>query len=93
MSNELLEDLDIRAARGRLAGGGKRLWTTLEEVVDDLGFRRWIEAEFPSAAPAFMDGDRRRFLELMGASFLLAGLTGCSEKQVMWPTVPIGLPP
>ena len=40
--------LDIAEIRRRLAGTtGKRFWTSLEEIVDDGGFRAWLEAEFP----------------------------------------------
>ncbi|PWT82391.1 MAG: molybdopterin oxidoreductase [Blastocatellia bacterium] len=72
---------DISEARRRLAGNrGKRLWSSLEEIVDEVGFREWLEAEFPSAATVLARGGRREFLKLMGASLLLAGVASCAES-------------
>jgi molybdopterin-containing oxidoreductase family iron-sulfur binding subunit len=74
--------LDIAEIRRRLAGTtGRRFWTSLEEIVDEDGFRRWLEAEFPRAAAVFPKRGRREFLKLMGASLLLAGLAGCNEER------------
>jgi molybdopterin-containing oxidoreductase family iron-sulfur binding subunit len=74
--------LDITEIRRRLAGTkGKRFWTSLEEIVDDGGFRAWLEAEFPQAAAIMPARGRREFLKIMGASLLLAGLAGCGEER------------
>ena len=74
--------LDIAEIRRRLAGTtGKRFWTSLEEIVDDGGFRAWLEAEFPQAAAIMPMRGRREFLKIMGASLLLAGLAGCGEER------------
>jgi molybdopterin-containing oxidoreductase family iron-sulfur binding subunit len=74
--------LDIAEVRRRLAGTtGKRYWTSLEEIVDETGFRQWLDAEFPAAAARLTACGRREFLRLMGASLLLAGLAGCGEER------------
>ena len=53
-------------------------WRSLEQLAGDPEFRRYLEDEFPSAAPALDDRlDRRQMLTLMGASFALAGLANC----------------
>ena len=62
-------------------GGSKRFWSSLEELIDEEGFRDWLRAEFPTASSMFDDPGRRQFLKLMGASLLLAGLTGCGERK------------
>src|SRR5689334_17806982 len=64
-----------------LNGGSKRFWSSLEELIDEEGFRDWLKAEFPAAASMFDDPGRRQFLKLMGASLLLAGLPGCGESK------------
>src|SRR4051794_2073124 len=68
----------IREATGR---GSRRFWSSLEELIDEDGFRDWLSAEFPAASSMFDDPGRRQFLKLMGASLLLAGLTGCGEGK------------
>jgi MoCo/4Fe-4S cofactor protein with predicted Tat translocation signal len=68
----------IREVTGR---GSKRFWSSLEELIDEDGFRDWLAAEFPAASSMFDDPGRRQFLKLMGASLLLAGLTGCSDGK------------
>ncbi|HSR69634.1 MAG TPA: TAT-variant-translocated molybdopterin oxidoreductase [Acidobacteriota bacterium] len=53
-------------------------WRSLEQLADDPRFRRYLEDEFPSTAPALDEPmDRRRMLALMGASFAFAGLASC----------------
>ncbi len=71
---------DLARAREAASGGGVQFWTSLEELIDQQGFRAWLAAEFPSAAPLFDGSSRRKFLKLMGASLLLAGLTGCQDE-------------
>lgn len=65
--------------------GSTRFWTSLEELLDEEGFRAWLGAEFPAASSMFDDPGRRQFLKLMGASLLLAGLGGalggCSDGK------------
>ena len=58
---------------------GPDYWRSLDELADTPEFRRWMGAEFPAAADEWLDGfSRRRFLQLMAASFALAGLGGTS---------------
>src|SRR4051812_48586308 len=58
---------------------GPRLWSGIAELSGDRAFKAWIEAEYPAAAE-FTPTARREFLKLMGASFALAGLTGCEKS-------------
>lgn len=63
----------------------KKYWRSLAELENAPEFREFVEAEFPKAAdPAGLN--RRRWLQIMGASFALAGLAGCeAEKQELLP--------
>jgi molybdopterin-containing oxidoreductase family iron-sulfur binding subunit len=71
--------LDLAAVRAKLAGKtGKQYWRSLEELSDDPRFEEMLHREFPRHASELPAGvDRRKFLQLMGASLALAGLTGC----------------
>jgi len=82
MKRQNSQTFDAAEARRLLArGGGRRFWASLEELIDQDGFRGWLEAEFPSAAAVLTEPGRREILKLMGASFLLAGLGGCGETR------------
>ncbi len=71
--------LDWTAIRERLESErGPRYWRSLEQLADAPAFAEFIEAEFPSIAPQM---DRRRFLQVMGASMAMAGLAGCSKPE------------
>jgi MoCo/4Fe-4S cofactor protein with predicted Tat translocation signal len=61
------------------ASDGQRQWSGIEELSDDPTFQAWVDAEYPAAAE-FAPTARREFLKLMGASFALAGLTGCEKS-------------
>ena len=57
---------------------GKTYWRSLGELQDTAEFRDFLHREFPVAASEFPEGvSRRRWLQLMGASLALGGLTGC----------------
>ncbi len=60
---------------------GQIYWRSLDELADTPEFRRLLADEFPGLAAELARGGpagtRRQFLKLMGASFALAGLTGC----------------
>lgn len=85
--------------RQRLDGKrGADYWRSVEELVDDPEFTRFLEDEFPSqrrlwAAPI----DRRRVLKLMAASLALGGLAACDsqprEHLVPYVDMPEGLVP
>lgn len=62
------------------ASSGPRVWAGIEELSDDPKFQAFIDAEFP-AVHEFSKTARRQFLKLMGASFALAGLTGCEKSS------------
>jgi MoCo/4Fe-4S cofactor protein with predicted Tat translocation signal len=69
--------LDLEAIRQKLAGKtGKRYWRTLEEVADTPEFQLFLEDEFPNRS-TINQINRRDLIKFMGASFALAGLTGC----------------
>ncbi len=64
---------------------GKKYWRSLGQLGDTPEFRGWLEREFPQGASEFGGGDvsRRNFLQLMGASMALAGLSfaGCRRPE------------
>jgi MoCo/4Fe-4S cofactor protein with predicted Tat translocation signal len=60
---------------------GPELWRNLEEWADTPEFRERLEREFPDDLANWTDPvTRRQFFTLMGASFALAGLAGCSPR-------------
>jgi MoCo/4Fe-4S cofactor protein with predicted Tat translocation signal len=73
---------------------GRRYWRSLDQVADTPEFRQWLEREFPAGASEFTDPvSRRHFVQIMSASFMLAGLglTGCrrpEEKLVPFSRLP-----
>src|SRR6478752_2502371 len=71
---------DLARIREATGGGSRRFWSSLEELIDEDGFREWLAAEFPAASSMFDDPGRRQFLKLMGASLLLASLGGCDGE-------------
>ncbi len=71
---------DLARIKSVTGQGSRRFWSSLEELLDEQGFRDWLAAEFPAAASMFDEPGRRQFLKLMGASLLLAGVGGCGEQ-------------
>jgi MoCo/4Fe-4S cofactor protein with predicted Tat translocation signal len=68
-------------AQIELRQGGPRFWKSLEEWSQSPEFLPYLHREFPEYASEWDAGiSRRRFLQLMGASFALAGLTACSRQ-------------
>ena len=62
---------------------GRRFWKNLEELSDDHEFQELMAEEFPRQAGAgeWVDPiSRRGFMKVMGASFALAGLAGCTKQ-------------
>lgn len=84
-------------ARRKLGdASGPRFWRALEELAGDPGFQRELEQALPQFS-AFAAMDRRRFLQLLGASLAFGGLAACSrpaaEQIVPWVTQPPGMLP
>jgi MoCo/4Fe-4S cofactor protein with predicted Tat translocation signal len=78
--------LTLAEVRARLDGKtGKRFWKDMDELAETPGFHEMLAEEFPrqagGAASEFVDAvSRRGFLKVMGASFALAGLAGCTKQ-------------
>ncbi len=67
---------------------GPEYWRSLEELAGTPEFQEMLHREFPKGASEWVDGvSRRGFLQLMGASLALAGMTGCT-KLPLEPIVP-----
>jgi molybdopterin-containing oxidoreductase family iron-sulfur binding subunit len=80
---------NLKELREKLASeDGPRYWRSLEELAGDPAFQEQVKREFPRGASEWLEGfSRRGFLQLMGASLALAGLTSCT-KQPLEPIVP-----
>jgi MoCo/4Fe-4S cofactor protein with predicted Tat translocation signal len=64
---------------------GPRYWRSLSELADDGTFSEEVAqavAGVRGAIQGLDDASRRRFMKLMGASFALAGVAGCSVQPV-----------
>jgi len=64
---------------------GRKYWRSVGQLADTPEFRSWLETEFPRGASELNGSDvsRRSFLQLMGASAALAGLSlaGCRRPE------------
>ena len=74
--------LDLVAIQARLAASqGRDYWRSLEELADAAEFQEFLHREFPRQASEWTTSmSRRGFLQLMGASLGLAGLTACTSR-------------
>jgi molybdopterin-containing oxidoreductase family iron-sulfur binding subunit len=76
--------MTLAEVRAKLDGkSGKRYWKSLDELADTPAFQELMQEEFPRQAGAgeWIDAvSRRGFLKVMGASFALAGLSGCTKQ-------------
>jgi len=71
--------LDPSKRRDR-SNSARRFWRSLGELNNDESLAKLAREEFLPEAAAAPDGSsRRQFLQLMGASMALAGLTGCRK--------------
>ena len=62
---------------------GPEYWRSLEELAGSAEFREMMHREFPKGASEWLDSvSRRGFLQLMGASLAMAGMTGCTKLPV-----------
>jgi MoCo/4Fe-4S cofactor protein with predicted Tat translocation signal len=62
---------------------GRRYWKNLDELAETPAFQELMQEEFPRQAQAGEWADpvsRRGFMKVMGASFALAGLAGCTKQ-------------
>src|SRR5215470_6258569 len=67
---------------------GPEYWRSLEELAGSPEFQEMMHREFPKGASEWMESvSRRGFLQLMGASLAMAGMTGCT-KLPLEPIVP-----
>jgi molybdopterin-containing oxidoreductase family iron-sulfur binding subunit len=59
---------------------GPEYWRSLEEFAGSPEFQDMLHREFPKGASEWLDSvSRRGFLQLMGASLAMAGMTGCTK--------------
>lgn len=74
--------LDLAAVQDRLAQAqGRDYWRGLEELAETPEFQEFLHREFPRQASEWLPSlSRRNFLQLMGASLALAGLTACANQ-------------
>ena len=76
--------MTLAEVRAKLDGkSGKRYWKSLDELADTPQFQELMQEEFPRQAGAgeWVDAvSRRGFMKVMGASFALAGLAGCTKQ-------------
>ena len=72
-------------------------WRSLDQVQGTDSFQEFLHREFPQAASEFPEGvSRRRWMQLMSASFALAGAAGCrweTEKILPFAERPEGYIP
>jgi molybdopterin-containing oxidoreductase family iron-sulfur binding subunit len=82
LPSELSQRTDLTALRTRLdTAQGPTYWRSLEEIANTEAFQTLLHNEFPNQAAAWHDAvSRRRFMQLMGASMALAGLTACTRQ-------------
>jgi len=71
--------LDLAAARAKIQSG-RDYWRSLDQLASTPEFQDLLEREFPRQAVGWSEDEdgvsgRRNFLNLMGASLALGGLT------------------
>lgn len=76
-----VSSLNLTQIQDRLAASrGRDYWRSLEELAETPDFVEFLHREFPRQASEWQPGmSRRRFLQLMGASLALAGLSACAS--------------
>src|SRR2546425_12912240 len=74
--------LDLATIRARLSAvQGRQYWRSLETRAETEGFEEFLHREFPRQAAEWQGGvSRRQFLQLMGASLALAGLSAGTSR-------------
>src|SRR5260221_11295347 len=54
---------------------GRTYWRSLDQLEASPEFQQWVDREFPEGASEWKDPvSRRHFVQIMSASFLLAGM-------------------
>ena len=78
------KQLDVAEIRERLStDGGQEYWRSLDELAQSDEFAELVHREFPEQADELRDPvSRRNFIKLMGASFALGGLSGCTIQPM-----------
>ena len=77
-----------RVSKGA-SGAKPKFWRSLDELTDAEDIKVWLHREFPEKASEFTDPEgRRQFLQLMGASVALAGLSSACTRQPAEAIVP-----
>ncbi len=78
------DKMTLAEVRTKLEGKtGKRFWKNLDELADTPAFQELMREEFPRQASGgewVNSVSRRGFMKVMGASFALAGLAGCTKQ-------------
>ncbi|MEM6792643.1 MAG: TAT-variant-translocated molybdopterin oxidoreductase, partial [Acidobacteriota bacterium] len=69
-----------QAAEPPAASHQPKYWRSLDQLAETPGFEEMMHREFPRQAAELGNLDRRRFLQLTGASLGLAGLTACTKQ-------------
>lgn len=59
----------------------RHYWASLGELQGQPEFAQWVAREFPQGASTLDGVDRRRFLQLAGASVALAGAQSCRWER------------
>ena len=76
--------MTLAEVRARLDGKtGKRFWRNLDDLAETPEFQELMREEFPRQAGGGEWANpvtRRGFMKVMGASFALAGLAGCTKQ-------------
>src|ERR1700733_8545954 len=98
--------LDLDSLRAQIEAAaeqkaGPEYWRSLEELAGSADFQDALHREFPKGASEWVDSvSRRGFLQVMGASMALAGMTGCGRlplepivRYVPQPGVTVPQPP
>ncbi len=82
-----------RVSKGA-SGAKPKFWRSLDELSDADDIKVWLHREFPEKASEFTDPEgRRQFLQLMGASVALAGLSSACTRQPAEAIVPYAKAP